>query len=647
MAKDRKESVNPARREFFKTCAGGTAAVILGSRPLASAMPKAESQPPGTMPVQPPSPEWTKDLIIYEIATKGFTSPHGPETGNFNSLKAKLPYLQDLGITGIWLTGYALCDPHHFYNIWTQYAVIEPDKLDPSLGTEEQFKALIAEAHRCGIKVFLDVITHGLMKNSSVIKKHPNWFQGGSWGMADFDWSGGHTDLDDWWVKIWTNYVTKFGVDGFRLDVAIYRPDLWERIRQNATAAGRPVVIIEEGDAVIPGVTDLTQRENVFNSEGGPPEPGPKKVLVRDVPGFFDRKFGRAGHYQVEIQYADDGSRVKGGTDGQGDLRVRLAGLKADMAPRRIRFDFAPMPDGIPDVQLTVENAQARPIESIVVTDDMGGWWEYGLHPAFTQHLAVAGGESASFSRLSFSFGGLVGKSPLQLYVPTLAHGWPSVQLSCHDNGWEGYPLGKNPYVAQGSRALFGYACLFTPMIPIFFSGEEFNANFRPIPWESPNVYGGQEPGKGRWLYGSMLDWDELNKPEHRDMFEDVKKMIAVRKQESDVLALTLEHIKPNLMAVPYEYNIAAPVPYIRWKGRRAILVAANRNTSQAAQLKMRMPLKEIGLAGHASYRVTNLWPDGEFKTFSKEDLASFTCAVTPDKRRGGGLRVFRIEPNL
>ena len=45
--------------------------------------------------------------------------------------------------------------------------------------------------------------------------------------MVDYDWKGGHTDLDDWWVKTWTNYVTQYGVDGFRLDVDIYRPDLW------------------------------------------------------------------------------------------------------------------------------------------------------------------------------------------------------------------------------------------------------------------------------------------------------------------------------------------------------------------------------------------------------------------------------------
>lgn len=89
---------------------------------------------------QPPTPPWVQDLIIYEVATKGFTSPNGPESGTFNSLRAQLPYLENLGITGMWLTGYSLCDGHHFYNIWTQYAVIEPDQIDLSLGTEEEFK---------------------------------------------------------------------------------------------------------------------------------------------------------------------------------------------------------------------------------------------------------------------------------------------------------------------------------------------------------------------------------------------------------------------------------------------------------------------------------------------------------------------------
>ena len=242
-----------------------------------------------------PSPIGARDLIIYEIATKGFTSPNGPESGTFKSLQARLPYLQELGITGIWLSGHSLADAHHFYNIWTQYANIEPQTIDPSLGTPEEFKALISNAHERGIRVFLDVHVHGILSFSPLIREHPHWFRGGSWRMTDYDWRGGHTDLDDWWVNVWTEYVTQYGVDGFRLDHRIYRPDLWERIRQNAARAGHEIVLFEEDDAVIPGVTDFTQHDRMLRV---PPPGSLNPHLIHDIPGFYDRIFGRKGYYR-------------------------------------------------------------------------------------------------------------------------------------------------------------------------------------------------------------------------------------------------------------------------------------------------------------------------------------------------------------
>ena len=386
-----------------------------------------------------------KDLIIYEVATKGFTSPRGAESGTFNSLRSRLTYLQELGITGIWLTGYSLCDPHYFYNIWTQYAVIEPDKFDPTLGTAEEFKQLIHQAHQRGIRVFLDVITHGLMKDSPVIRQHPAWFRGGSWGMTDFDWTGGHTDLDDWWVKIYSDFVTVYGVDGYRLDVNIYRPDLWERIRRNAAAAGHPIVIWEESNAVIPGVTDFTQGENgIATHEAN----DLNQVLVNDLPGFYDRKFGRSGFYEVQIQF-EDGTGLKGSTDGDGPLGVHLAGLSSDHVSRR-RGDT--QPDGLPDVRITLENVHQKPIANITVHNDMGDEWQLRAEEWEGRPLVVDAPESSGSSMAT----------SLNIYIATLSWG-SSILLSCHDNGWTGFPLDKNPYVAQGSRSLFGYSFLFLP----------------------------------------------------------------------------------------------------------------------------------------------------------------------------------------
>jgi hypothetical protein len=191
-----------------------------------------------------------------------------------------------------------------------------------------------------------------------------------------------------------------------------------------------------------------------------------------------------------------------------------------------------------------------------------------------------------------------------------------------------------------------GYSCLFAPAIPIFFSGEEFNATFRPLPWQSPYLYGGKDPGKGTWLYGCMLEWEELNHPERRAMFEDVKKMIAIRKREADILTVLPERERPKLMGVPFHSDAKVPKPYIRWNDRSAILVGANRDTTRTANLKLEIPLRMIGLAGRSSYRVTDLWPGGDAKTYAEKDMSTFTCSVSRDKIQNGGLRVLKIEPN-
>jgi hypothetical protein len=538
----------------------------------------------------------------------------------------KLAYLQELGITGIWMDPPSLQDSQRFfYNMWCRYGVVEPDKFDPTLGTEEQFKGLVDEAHRRGIRIFPDIKTHGVMDYSPLVKKHPDWFRGSHWRMADYDWYGGHTDLDDWWVKIWTDCFAKYKLDGTRLDVDIYRPDLWKRIRDNTAAAGHPIIIFEEANTAIPGVTDFSQHENgIYDYEAL----AENEVLSRDIPGFYDRKFGRMGNYRVLVQFAD-GTRAEGSTEGQGSLRVHLDGVTADKAPRRKELGSWYMPDGIPDVQLTIENVATRPIENVTVRDDVLGPWQLHTTLDGSRYLALEG-EPPS----------------LKLYLATVAHGWPTIQVSCHDQGWEGFPLDKSPYTARGSRALMGYSGLFTPMIPIFFAGEEFDATFRPLPWQSPYLYGGKDPGKGRWLYGCMLDWDELKQPDHRAMFEDVKKMIAIRRHEASVLPVLPEKEKPNLMAVPVDSGIKVPVPYIRWNDRSAILVVANRDTTQEASLRLEIPLRAIGLGGRVDYRVTDLWPGGGTKTYSENDLAAFTCTVPRDKTQGGGLRVFKIEPN-
>jgi len=56
------------------------------------------------------SPKWTKDLVIYQISTKNFNSPEKSESGTFETVKAKMPYLANVGVNSIWLTGHHYAD---------------------------------------------------------------------------------------------------------------------------------------------------------------------------------------------------------------------------------------------------------------------------------------------------------------------------------------------------------------------------------------------------------------------------------------------------------------------------------------------------------------------------------------------------------
>lgn len=152
---------------------------------------------------------------------------------------------------------------------------------------------------------------------------------------------------------------------------------------------------------------------------------------------------------------------------------------------------------------------------------------------------------------------------------------YSSGQISSHDNGWEGFES-DNPYVAQGSRMIFGYGALFSGLVPIWVSGEEFNAPFKPLPTLSPNLFGGANPGQGKWLYGGVVQWDALDHPENRAILDDVRRLIAIRKAEADVLGAA-----PNFGAItmrPLEYRASAPTPrpYLRYIEGRAVIVAPN-----------------------------------------------------------------------
>lgn len=216
---------------------------------------------PGIQPASPVSglPQgtdgypWWNDTVFYEIFVRSFFDSDGNGIGDFNGITAKLNYLNDgnpatttdLGVTGIWLMPINPSPSYHGYDVTDYYSV------NPDYGTMDDFKNMLKEAHKRGIRVIIDmVLNHTSSQDPWFIgswdpaSPYHNWYiwtdtnpgYNGPWGQPV--WYPSHNEY--YYALFWDqmpdlNYknptvtaemdnVVKFwldaGVDGFRLDAA-------------------------------------------------------------------------------------------------------------------------------------------------------------------------------------------------------------------------------------------------------------------------------------------------------------------------------------------------------------------------------------------------------------------------------------------
>ena len=141
------------------------------STPTHTATPTATAAPSSTPTRVAAVHRWWNDAVFYEISVRSFYDSNGDGIGDFNGLIAKLDYLNDgnpktttdLGVTGIWLMPIHPSPSTHGYDVVDDYAV------NPQFGSMDDFRRLVDEAHRRGIRVIIDLVLH----NTSV--QHP-WF---------------------------------------------------------------------------------------------------------------------------------------------------------------------------------------------------------------------------------------------------------------------------------------------------------------------------------------------------------------------------------------------------------------------------------------------------------------------------------------
>lgn len=152
--------------------------------------------------------DWWRGAVIYQIYPRSFQDSDGNGIGDLAGITSRLPYIAGLGVDAIWISPFFTSPMLDF-----GYDVSNYTDVDPTFGTIADFDALIAEAHRLGIRVMIDLVI------SHTSDQHP-WFVESR--------KSRNNDKADWYV--WSdpkpdgtppnNWLSIFGGSGWEWDAS-------------------------------------------------------------------------------------------------------------------------------------------------------------------------------------------------------------------------------------------------------------------------------------------------------------------------------------------------------------------------------------------------------------------------------------------
>jgi maltose alpha-D-glucosyltransferase/alpha-amylase len=239
---------------------------------------------------------WYKDAIIYQLHVKAFADSNNDGIGDFAGLTEKLDYLQDLGVTALWLLPFYPSPGRD-----DGYDISDYRRINPDFGTMRDFRRFLSEAHARGIRVITELVInhtsdeHNWFKRARRSKPGSDARQWYVWSDTDQKYDGTRiifrdTEKSNWtwdheagqfyWHRFFAhqpdlNYDhprvlwamvqvmrrwLDMGVDGFRLDAIPY---LCERDGTNNENLPETHAVIkkirQEMDAYAPGKVLLAE----------------------------------------------------------------------------------------------------------------------------------------------------------------------------------------------------------------------------------------------------------------------------------------------------------------------------------------------------------------------------------------------------
>ena len=228
-------------------------------------------------------PDWVHDAVVYNIFSDSFADGkrhmsdqsatadwlgsecHSLHGGTINGIRENLDYIRELGCNCIYLNPIFAASSYHKYDTLDYFHV------DPTRGTDEDFRLLVQEAHDMGIRVIIDgVFNHICWRHpffQDVLEKgkasaYYDWFYElperpsypGLGGEADYlcfayvpempKTNTANPAVRDYFCQIGAHWVRDYDVDGWRLDVANEVDDAFLRAFRDAVKREKPDAMV-------------------------------------------------------------------------------------------------------------------------------------------------------------------------------------------------------------------------------------------------------------------------------------------------------------------------------------------------------------------------------------------------------------------
>ncbi len=308
-------------------------------------------------PTDPAAVPWWERGVIYQIYPRSYQDSNGDGVGDLKGVIARLAYIASLGADAIWISPFFKSPMKDF-----GYDVSDYRDVDPMFGTLADFDALVAEAHRLGLRVMIDEVIshtadiHPWFQESRSSRNNPkadwyvwadakpdgtppnNWlsiFGGSAWQwdtrrqqyyLHNFlaeqpDLNFHNREVQDALLDV-TRFWLERGVDGFRLDTINFY------FHSQGLEDNPPLPIEERNDQTAPAVNPYNYQDHIYDKSR------PENL------GFLERFRALLDEYPAVAAVGEVGDSQRGlevvAAYTAGDHRVQMCYAFDFLAPEKI-----------------------------------------------------------------------------------------------------------------------------------------------------------------------------------------------------------------------------------------------------------------------------------------------------------------------